>query len=373
MKRIHLLAVVLLIVSLFAGSLAASAATVKVGVIAPTTGPLASIGNAVVDGVKLAVKVINEKGVNGNKLELVIYDDRNIPDEAVSAAKRLISGDKVPVIIGSVGSSATAAVQQITMRERIPTITPVSMAPKLTELGDKFFFRATATAAMREVVFAKFVSQKLKAKTVAFLAANDDLGRSTVDAATREYARYGSPKVISTAYFEPTSTDFSAELVKIRALKPDVVYLVADSTRASIIVKQLRTLALDATVVASAEAATNEFIRFAGPAAEGVYFPLDWAVTYDDDASVEFLKLYKKEYGKLPETKFAVQGWETAWVVAEAIRLAGADLTPAGIRDGISRVSWVGPRGLFDFDEKGQVKIESKVTVIKNGKFVLAK
>lgn len=372
MKR-ALVTVVLLVLSLAAASLTAQAGTVKVGVITPTTGSMASIGNAVLDGIKLAVKLINEKGINGNKLELVIYDDRNIPDEAVSAAKRLISGDKVPVIIGSVGSSPTAAVQQITMKAQIPTITPVSMAPKLTELGDKYFFRATATAAMREVVFAKFVSQRLRAKTVAFLAANDDLGRSTVEAAVKEYGRYATPKVVSTAYFEPGSTDFSAELAKIRALNPDVIYLVADSTRASIIVKQLRALKVSSIVVASAEAATNEFIRLAGPASEGIYFPLDWAVTFDDEASLEFLSQYKKEYGKLPETKFAVQGWETAWVVAEAVRLAGKDLTPSGIREGLTKVKWTGPRGVFDFDEKGQVKIESRIAIIKDGKFVVAK
>ncbi|MDI6870673.1 MAG: penicillin-binding protein activator [Bacillota bacterium] len=349
------------------------AGTIKIGVITPLTGNLASIGNAVADGIKLAVKVANSTGgVKGNKLELVIYDDRNVPDEAVSAAKRLISGDKVPVIIGAVGSSPTAAVQQITMREQIPLVTPVSMAPKLTEIGDKFMFRATATAAMRETVFAKFVAKKLNAQTVAFIAGNEDLGRSTVEAAQKEYARYGNPKTVYTAFFEPTATDFSAELVKIKALKPDVVYIVADSVRASIIVKQLRALNLQGHIVASAEAATNEFLRLAGPAAEGIYFPLDWSVDFDDEKSTEFLALYNREYKKMPETKFAVQGWEAAWLVIEALKNA-KDFSPLAVRDALSQVAFDGPRGHLDFDEKGQVRIESRIAVVKNGRFVISR
>jgi len=365
--------VMLLSLSLSMGSGAWAAGTIKIGVITPLTGNLASIGNAVAEGIKLAVKVANDSGgVKGNKLELVVYDDRNVPEEAVSAAKRLISGDKVPVIIGAVGSSPTAAVQQITMREHVPLITPVSMTPKLTEIGDKYMFRATATAAMRETVFAEFVARKLNAKTVAFIASNEDLGRSTVEAAQQEYAKYGNPKTVYTAFFEPTATDFSAELVKIKALKPDVVYIVADSVRASIIVKQLRALNLTGNIVASAEAATDEFLRLAGPAAEGIYFPLDWSVDFDDAKSVEFLKLYKAEYKKLPETKFAVQGWEAAWLVIEALKGA-KDYTPASVRDALSKATFDGPRGHLWFDEKGQVQIDSRIAVVKNGKFVISK
>lgn len=372
--RVYLmvLLVTLALVSGTTTALAASSNVVEVGVIAPTTGPLASIGTAVIEGIKLAAKVINEQGgVGGASIKLVIYDDRNMPDEAVAAAKRLISDDKVPVIIGSVGSTSTAAVQQITMKEKMPLVTPVSMAPKLTELGDKYFFRATATAAMREVTFARFVSQGLKAKTIAFLAANDDLGRSTVDAAMKQYAKFGSPKVLWTAYFDPMANDFLAELSKIKSLNPDAVYLVADSVRAAIIVKQLRMLGIKADVVASAEAATNEFLRLAGSAAEGIYFPLDWAVTFDNPESKEFLSLYQKEYHKLPETKFAVQGWETMWVVGKALMAAGKNASPAAIRDGLAKVKWVGPRGEFNFDEKGQVQIESHIAEVKSGKFVI--
>jgi branched-chain amino acid transport system substrate-binding protein len=362
-----------LVLSLLLLSPAALAETVKIGVITPLTGNLASIGNAVAEGIRLAVKIANGKGgVKGNKIELVVYDDRNTPEEAVSAAKRLISGDKVPIIIGAVGSSPTAAVQQITMREQVPLITPVSMAPKLTEIGDRFMFRATATAAMREIVFAKFVAEKLNAKTVAFIAGNEDLGRSTVEAAQKEYAKYGNPKTVYTAFFEPSATDFSAELVKIKALKPDVVYIVADSVRASIIVKQLRAMNLQGAIVASAEAATNEFLRLAGPAAEGIYFPLDWAVDFDDDQSVEFLKLYKAEYKKLPETKFAVQGWEAAWLVIEALKKA-KEPTPQAVRDALAQVSFDGPRGHLEFDEKGQVRIESRIAVVKTGRFAISR
>ncbi len=347
---------------------------IKVGVIAPLTGSQASIGTAVVKGINLAAKKINESGgINGRQLEMVTLDDRNTPDEAVSAARRLISESNVNVILGSVGSSSTLAIQQLTMQQGVLLITPVSLAPKLSQVGDKFFFRVSATASNREASFTKFITEKLNVKTIAFLSSNEDLGRATVEAATKGYEAAGHPKVIYTGFYDPSATSFTTELNKIKALNPDALYIVADSVKAATIVKQARLLDMHPILLASGEAATQEFVRLAEGAGEGIYVPLDWSVSFDDPKSVEFLKAYKEEYNSLPETKFAVQGWEATWILAEAMHRTANNLTATTISDEMRKTNWLGPRGLWTFNDAGDPVITTYVSKLAGSSFVIAK
>lgn len=348
--------------------------TLKIGVIAPLTGNQASIGKAVVEGIQSAAKIINASGgVGGKQIELVVLDDRNMPDEAVSAAKKLTSEHKVSLILGSIGSSSTAAVQQLTMKQKIVLVTPVSMLPKLSQIGDQYFFRVTATANGREQSFGEFVSKKLNAKTVAFLASNEDLGRSTVAAATKLYEQFGNPKVVYTGYFDPSATDFNAELNRIKSMNPDALYIVANSVQAAMIVKQAKVLQVSATVLASGEAATQEFLRLSQGAGEGMYIPVDWSVSFDDQASKKFLEAYQKDYNKLPETKFAVQGWEAMWIVAEAIKKVEGPVNSDKIRDQLRKTDWTGPRGKWGFDQNGDPVLKTYVSQVKGNTFVIAK
>ncbi|MGB9856843.1 MAG: ABC transporter substrate-binding protein [Dictyoglomaceae bacterium] len=369
MKKFLLVLLLSIIFFLVSSSFAEN--IIKIGVIAPLTGSQAIIGTNVVNGIKSAVKRINDSGgINGSIIKLIIYDDRNIPDEGVAAARRLIYEDKVKIIIGSIGSSVTLAIQQLTMRENIFLVTPVSMSPALTQRGDKYFFRVTATAEMRQRGFVSFVVENLKPKTIAYLAANDDLGRSEVEAAEKFYAELKGPVTIFKAFFDPSESNFISYLTKIKALNPDVLFIVADSVKASTIVKQAKTLGVKSTILSSAEAATAQFLQLAGDAAEGVYFPLDWSPEFTDKYSKEFLNAYKEDYGTIPDTKFAVQGWEAMWIVAEAIKRAGGIDNLAKLREAFLNLTWTGPRGTWKFKENGDpIGISTFVVVVKNGKF----
>jgi branched-chain amino acid transport system substrate-binding protein len=345
---------------------------VKIGVIAPLTGSQADLGTGVVNGIKSAAKRINaDGGVNGSRLELVIYDDRNSPDDGVSAARRLIYEDKVKLIVGSIGSSVTAAVQQLTMRERVMLVTPVSMAPKLTQVGDKYFFRVTATAAMRQKTFTGFVVNALKPKTIAYLAANDDLGRSEVESAEKTYRSTNGPETVSKSFFDPAETSFTTYLTKVKSLKPDAIFIVGDSVHAAVIVKQARAMGIKSLFLSSGEAGTEQFLKLAGSAAEGMYLPLDWSPLYIDPASKRFLDAYMQDYGKAPDTKFAVQGWEAMWITAEAVKKAKGVLNPDKLRAAFLATDWKGPRGKWTFKEDGDpASVTTFVVAVKSNKFV---
>lgn len=311
--------------------------------------------------------------MKGSPLELVIYDDRNSPDEGVSAARRLIYEDKVKVILGSIGSSVTAAIQPLSMREKIMLVTPVSMAPKLSEVGDKYFFRVTATAAMRQRAFGEFVVNKLKPKTIAYLAANDDLGRSEVESAEKLYAQINGPRTVYKSFYDPAETSFTGYLTKIKSLNPDTLFIVGDSVHAAIMVKQARAMGMKSTILSSGEAGTEQFLKLAGNAADGIYLPLDWAPPSTDKASKQFLDAYIQDYGKAPDTKFAVQGWEAMWITAEAIKNAKGVSNPDKLREGFLAIDWTGPRGKWTFKDNGDPKeLTTFAVVIKGDKFVQA-
>jgi len=344
---------------------------ISIGVIAPLTGSQAVIGTNVVNGIKSAAKRINSSGgIKGIPIKLIVYDDRNIPDEGVAAARRLIYEEKVKIIIGSIGSSVTLAIQQLTMREKILLVTPVSLSPALSQRGDKYFFRVTATAEMRQKGFVKFVVDNLKPTTIAYLATNDDLGRSEVEAAEKFYSELKGPKTVYKAFFDPSETNFISYLTKIKAVNPDVIFMVADSIKASTIVKQARALGIKSIILSSGEAATDQFLKLAGDAAEGVYFPLDWSPAFTDKYSQEFLNAYKEDYGTIPDTKFAVQGWETMWIVAEAIKKVSSIDDPDKLREAFLNIEWTGPRGTWKFKDNGDPEgISTFVVIVRNGKF----
>ncbi|MCK9919163.1 ABC transporter substrate-binding protein [Microbacteriaceae bacterium K1510] len=345
-----------LVLGLVGASLIASAAaaqTVKIGVVEPLTGGVAFDGNNVVKGARLAAKEINAAGgVLGNQVELVIADGACKPAESVSAAEKLIAADKVPVIMGAFCSGATQAVMPLAEKSQIPLVTGVSSLPRLTEVGNRWFFRNAETDAMMAAAFAKSLHNDLKFNSVFFLAANDDWGRGTVDSFKKILEGIGA-KVVGAEYFEYSHADFYTPLTKVRAAKPDLVVVVAETQAASILVKQAKELGLNSKIFGVGAWATPTFINLAGPAADGLLAGVAYASTIAGDLNKVFVDKFKAEYNEAPG-KYSMSGYNTIHIIAQAIKRAGA-AEPAKIRDALTATDYTGPTGRLRFDDKGQV------------------
>jgi ABC-type branched-subunit amino acid transport system substrate-binding protein len=169
--------------AVLAGSLmtSASAQTIKIGVIEPLTGPFAASGNYVTNGAKIAADEINAKGgVLGQKIELVIEDNKSNPTEAASVAEKLMVRDKVPVLMGAWGSSLTLAVMPKLMEYKVPMLVETSSAGKITTSGNPYIFRISPPSAVEAVAFAKIVD-KLHIGKADFLVVNNDWGRGAAE------------------------------------------------------------------------------------------------------------------------------------------------------------------------------------------------
>src|SRR5436189_4514893 len=159
----------------------AAAQTIKIGVIEPLTGPFAASGNYVTNGAKIAADEINAKGgVLGQKIELVIEDNKSNPTEAASVAEKLMVRDKVPVLMGAWGSSLTLAVMPKLMEYKVPMLVETSSSGKITTSGNPYIFRISPPSSVEASAFAPTVD-KLGIKKVDFLVVNNDWGRGAAD------------------------------------------------------------------------------------------------------------------------------------------------------------------------------------------------
>src|SRR5436190_10882530 len=155
--------------------------TIKVGVIQPLTGAFAASGTYVTNGAKIAADEINAKGgVLGQKIELVIEDNKSNPTEAASVAEKLMVRDKVPVLMGAWGSSLTLAVMPKLMEYKVPMLVETSSSGKITTSGNPYIFRISPPSAVEAVAFAKIVD-KLHIKKADFLVINNDWGLGTAE------------------------------------------------------------------------------------------------------------------------------------------------------------------------------------------------
>ena len=179
--------------AVLAGSLmtSASAQTIKIGVIEPLTGPFAASGNYVTNGAKIAADEINAKGgVLGQKIELVIEDNKSNPTEAASVAEKLMVRDKVPVLMGAWGSSLTLAVMPKLMEYKVPMLVETSSSGKITTSGNPYIFRISPPSAVEAVAFAKIVD-KLHIKKADFLVINNDWGLGTAQDFSKMFKEHG--------------------------------------------------------------------------------------------------------------------------------------------------------------------------------------
>src|SRR6186997_2866003 len=150
--------------------------TIKVGVIQPLTGAFAASGTYVVNGAKIAADEINAKGgILGKKLELVIEDNKSNPTEAAAVAEKLITSDKVPVLMGAWGSSLTLAVMPKLMEYETPMVVETSSSGKITTTGNPYIFRISPTSEMEAKAFQPLAA-KLGIKKADFLNTNNDFG-----------------------------------------------------------------------------------------------------------------------------------------------------------------------------------------------------
>ncbi|MBP0496080.1 ABC transporter substrate-binding protein [Pararoseomonas indoligenes] len=340
---------------------------VRIGLIEPQTGPVAFDGTSVIRGARLAAEEINKAGgVLGRPLELVIADGACRPADSVAAAERLITAEKVSVLMGAFCSGATQAVMPIAERNRLPLVTGVSSLPTLTEAGNRWFFRNAETDAMIAAAFAHGLVEQTKAKTVAFLAVNDDWGRGTVASFRGVFDKMNVTTSVS-EFFDHSASDFYTPLTRLRSARPDLIIVVAETQAAATLVKQARELRIPSRIFGVGAWTTPTFLNLVGPAANGLLAGVAYTAAAPGDRNAAFVRDFRAMHNEDPG-KYSASGYTTMNIIAQAIQRAGST-DAAAIQAALEQTDFTGPTGNLRFDNKHQIYgLQLYVVEIGNGR-----
>lgn len=302
---------------------------IKIGVVAEMTGSNATYGTSMVNGMKLAVKEINDKGgVNGKKVALTVADSKSEPAEAANAMSKLINQDKVPVTIGVFTSSSAIAAANVSEASKIPFLAIGATNPKVT-LDDKTgsvkpnTFRVCFIDPFQGTVGANFVLDELKLKkAVVFVDNSSDYSKGLASFFKKAYLAKGGEIVGEEAYLQKDA-DFKAVLTKIKTMNPEILYVPGYYEEVGKIVKQAREMGMTLPIVGGDGWDSPKLSEIAGGAAlNNTFFTNHYS---PDDTSAEskaFVDAYTKEYNQKPDAP-AVLGYDGAKLMVDAITRAG--------------------------------------------------
>ena len=306
---------------------------IKIGANFEMTGNVANYGSATLDGLKLAIKEVNDAGgVNGKKITIVDADNKSEASEAVNAATKLISDDKVKVIVGPAVTANVIAESQVATDNKVPIIAPDATSPDVTvENGQvkPYIFRSCFIDPQQGSVMAKFATEKLKAKTAVIYVDNSTDYSKSLGKVFKEKFEAAGGKVLDQQAFVAKDTDFKATLTTLKAANADVILVPAYYEEVGKIVKQARELGITCPILGTDGWDDPKVADIAGAdALNNTFFSTHYS---DKDESVKgFVDAFTSEYGHAPNV-FAALGYDAGKMLVDAIKRAGSD-DPEAIR-----------------------------------------
>ncbi len=302
---------------------------IKIGVVSEMTGSNATYGTSVVNGMKLALKEVNDKGgVNGKKVSIVVADSKSEPAEAANAMSKLINQDKTPVVMGIFTSSSAIAAANVSEAAKVPFLAIGATNPKVT-LDEKTgkvkpnTFRVCFIDPFQGTVGANFVLNELKLKkAVIFVDNSSDYSKGLAAFFKQAYLAKGGEVAGEEAYLQK-DTDFKAVLTKIKTMNPEVLYVPGYYEEVGKIIKQARELGMTLPIVGGDGWDSPKLAEIAGAAPlNNTFFTNHYSPDDTSAASKAFVDAYVKAYNQKPDAP-AVLGYDGARLMIDAISRAG--------------------------------------------------
>ena len=355
---------------------AAAGGTIKLGGGFALTGDESALDLPAANGAKLAVKQINAAGgVNGSQIDFIVHDSQYKMDVTAQTAKQFVEQDKVPLFIGYTDTDSVLAAGPTFQAAKIPFITVGATSPKIpTQVGDMMFLACFGDN-VQAAVGAEY-SYKTFGHNAYFLwdkgvEYTTLLGKYFKD----RFTELGGTIALEDSY-DDNATDFSSQITKIKALSPapDFYYVAAMPYNIGPLVKQFRDAGITGPIVGGDGYDTPDLLTVAGAAADNVYFTTHALMdaTGGTDGIKKFIADYNAEYGHDPENAFAALGYDTVYLMVDAIKRAGST-DSAAVKAALEATKdFKGITGSITFSAGSHVP-QKGVTVIavKGGKFTL--
>ncbi|HRF71292.1 MAG TPA: branched-chain amino acid ABC transporter substrate-binding protein [Accumulibacter sp.] len=346
---------------------------VKIGHVAPLTGPIAHLGKDNENGARLAVDDANaQKIVIDGKLvtfELLGEDDQADPKTGTVVAQKLVDAH-VAGVVGHLNSGTTIPASAIYNQAGFPQISPSATNPKYTQQGFKTAFRVMANDVQQGSVVGTYAAKDLAAKKIAIIDDRTAYGQGLADEVEKAAVANGAT-VVAREFTNDKAVDFKAILTKIKAKNPDVIFLGGMDAVGGPMLKQMKELGIKAKFTTGDGGCSPELIKLAGPASEGVICTQAGLPVDKLPNGQKFVADFTSKYG--PIQIYSPYSYDAVMVLIDAMKRANS-VDPAKYLPEVAKTAYNGVTGKIEFDDKGDIK-NGAITVfeIKDGKLVTLK
>jgi branched-chain amino acid transport system substrate-binding protein len=328
---------------------------VKLGHVAPMTGPQAHLGKDNENGAVLAIEELNAQGleIGGAKIkfELLAEDDQADPKQGTIVAQKLVDA-KVNGVIGHLNSGTTIPASKLYFDAGIPQVSGSATNPKYTQQGFNTAFRVMANDVQQGKILGEF-AVKQGVKTVAIVDDRTAYGQGLADE-FRKAAEAAGLKVVANEYTNDKATDFKAILTKIKSKKADLVFFGGMDAQGGPMVKQMKELGIKAKFLGGDGVCTPEFMKLGGAATEGQYCSLPGMPLDKLAKGPEFRDKYTKKFGAEIQL-YAPYVYDAVMVVADAMKRADS-VQPGNYLPMLGKTQLDGVTAKIAFDELGDLK-----------------
>jgi branched-chain amino acid transport system substrate-binding protein len=339
----------------------------------PLTGQQGKFGEMMKRSYQMAAEEINAKGgIKKQKLVLSFEDSGAKPETARAIVEKLIDSKKQPIIVGEYTSACAKAVAAVAEERKTPYLIVASADDAITRQNYKYVFRQNAVNAHYGDGVISFLSQVVKPKTIAILYESSAFGTSGAEAMVKDAEKLGI-KVLLKERYESGSIDFKPILSKVKAAQPDVLYMVSYVMDASLLMKQIKELRIDAKLFAGGAAgfAIPEFIDNAKDAANYVISATLWTPQLKYPGARQFADKYNAKYKDYPSYHGA-SAYSAMYVLKDVLERA-KDFSPENIRDALKATNMVTAFGPIKFENKegyqNQNFMDTLVLQVQKGEF----
>jgi branched-chain amino acid transport system substrate-binding protein len=318
----------------------------------PLTGSNAAFGEIEKNSYLIAMEEINAKGgIKGKKVVLEFEDSQGKPDVSRSIAEKLIDVKKQPVIFGEYSSACSKAVAALAEERKTPYLVVTGATDDITQQNYKYVFRMNPTNAYYASGMMSFLKEVVKPTSMAVLYESSDFGTSGADEMVKQCEKLGI-KVLVKEKYEKGAVDFKPILSKVKSARPDAIYMVSYVMDASLLMKQIKELRIDAKIFAGGAAgfAIPEFLQNAKDAAEYVITATLWSTQVAYPGAKEFAEKYKTMFKNYPSYHGA-EAYSALYVIKDVLERAKT-WTPDDIRVAMRATNLMTAFGPVKFDDK---------------------
>ncbi len=346
-------------IALAFGGTASAQQVVKLGHVAPISGPSAHLGKDNENAARMAVDELNAKGftVNGQKatIQLISEDDGADPKQGTAVAQKLVDA-RVNGVVGHLNSGTTVPASKIYNDAGIVQISPATTAPQYTAQRFPGAFRVVASDVKLGSVLGKYALDTLKVKTIAIIDDRTTYGQGVADQFAKG-VRAPGVRVVGREFTSDKATDYTAILTSIKAKKPDLIFFGGMDSVAGPMLKQIKALGIEARFMGGDGMCTDALGRLAGPGlGEGKVICAEAGGVKGAQEKVmeDFRARYKKKFN-MDVQLYAPYVYDAVMVMATAMQNAkSAD--PAKYLPELKKIKYEGVTGTIQFDDKGDIK-----------------